>query len=216
MANNNATFMNEFSTVAKYSLQNWIRLLNVINKYGGAPKDTPTDLPQTVVLQDVFNGGFSFCFRQWVTMLVKLEQVLVLLRDWRESPEALTPDALKQFCCEGVEITKVPVAKVEKLRKKLLGDIKKQDKLLQQLYADCSELVVKQLDAQRIIISPQQQKELISISSRRALYHHLTQAKHKPFDKAAVLSFSDYLRYKTLSVLSVAQGAAQLKKLEPC
>ena len=216
MAKNNATFMGEFSTVAKYSLQNWTRLLNLIKKYGAAPKDSPTDLPQTVVLQDAFNGGFSFCFRSWVSMLVRLEQVMVLLRDWRESPDALTPDAIKQFGCESIEVTKVPIAKVEKLRKKLLTDIKKQDKPLQQLHADCAELVCKQLTAQGVSIGSQQQKQLISISTRRALYHHLTEAKHQPFDRATVLSFSDYFRYKTLSILPVAQGAALLKKLEPC
>lgn len=218
MAKPNSRFMSEFSTAAKYAVQNWPRMTALIKKYGAAPKDSPTDLLPTVVLQDVFNGGFSFCFREWTAMLTKIEQVLVLLRDWKESPAALTPDAVKQFHCEGVEITKVALAKVEKLRKKLLSDMKKQDKLLQELYAQACELVQKQLAGQGVVLNPQQQKMLNSISTRRALHHHLTQAKQTSFAPIAVLSFSDYFKHKTRMVLasSPVNAEAQVQKLSGC
>lgn len=210
MAKSTVSYMRDFSTNAKYTINNWASFAQLVKKYGSlAKKKNPGVLIESVVLEDAFNGGFSFCLRDVARLLVKIDQVMILVRQGKEDADSLTPDVLAQFHCEKIAVTRLVPAKVEKVGKKILSETAKFDKALQQLHAAACEAVVTHLKKVGIDVNASERDELTFIESRRGLVRRLDALSLQGLKNDEVLSLEQYFRYKTAIVIKNAMSRSQ-------
>ncbi len=228
MAKKKITYMQDFTTNSQYILNNWPSFSAIVKKYGSSNKEeTLESLHKTKVLEDAFNGGFSFFFRDLANLLVKIEQVLTVLRAVKEDSNSVTPDFLVQFDCSKIDVNKLTPAKVEKLRKKILTKISSLDTLLRKLHQAACDTILTHLREREVFVNENERHELSLIETRHSLIRRLDNLSLKPLKEEEVLSFGSYFHYKTAIILKNAfsrlekrQGDNEveqmLRKIKPC
>lgn len=220
-------YMSDFSTHAKYMLHNWPSFADLAVEFGETTQTLMDLLPDSAVLEDVFNGGFSFCFRSLAQILVQIERLLVVVRVHTEDSSQLTPALLALFDCSEVPLTRLVPAKLEKIRKKILNKISGFNQLLRDLHVNCCGIAKTHLREYDVMLNENEQHELAFIDSRRGLIKRLDNLSLKTLAKEDVLSFEDYFRYKLSVVIKNAFFRLQqhrsdneveqlLRKLKPC
>jgi hypothetical protein len=205
MVQNKSTYMGSFSTAAKYTINTWPQFAALITSYGSAEKKESAELLQhSATLADAFNGGFSFCVREVAGVLVTLEQVLAMIRTGKEDTDLLTPRLLKEFGCEKVQVTRLIPAKIEKTRRKVLGKVGALSEALSSLYATSCDAIAAGLKAQGIALNENEGRELAFLETRRGLAARLADLSLSGLAGNQVLSYHQYMHYKTSTVLKNA------------
>lgn len=228
MAKKKQVYLRNFSTNTKYTINSWTSFSELLKKYGSSAREEAVELLlESAVLEDAFNGGFSFCMRDLANILVKIEQVLIMIRTGKEDSDSLTPELLTQFGCEKINIERLMPAKIEKLRKKILAKIGGFDRLLGELHVSSCTAIKTHLREREILINENEVTELALIESRYALVRRLDNLALGALQDDEVLSFASYFRYKTSIILKNALSRMQkshgdndvqqtLRKLKPC